>query len=323
MGLISKLRELKSIYNLVVADIVYQYRHAQSGLTSDNMDNRLSRIMILIHQLEKGLSHEIRRSDWGREKVYRLINYLNGLDEEMMRHDVVQTALSVLDKYKNDGEACKDASLLQSIDALHEFRKEGTDSWSGFKTVKEPDFVKSDETVWDFFKSRSSVREFSDRLVSDEDYRLALKLASLTPTACNRQTSRVYRFDDKKVIKQILDTQLGDQGWCMNASTLFVVVSNGSYFGIGIEARQAYIDGGMYAMNFCMGLHLQHIGTCFKMFVRSRREEKMFRKVTGIKAQEIPIVLICAGYYPEDGHTMYAPLSHRLSVTHVDDSVTC
>ncbi len=312
MGLMTRLRQLKSIYNVVLADIAFQYRYSLSNLTPDNPDNRLARIMLLIHQLEKGLSHEIRRSDRGKEKAYRLISHLNALEGDMMKHDVVQTAISVLEKYRNDEAACKDAALLSGIDALLEFKKDGIDSWSGFKTVNEPDFKKSENTIWYFFKSRSSVREFSDKPISDEDYKLALEFASLTPTACNRQTSRVYKFGDKKVIKQILDTQLGDQGWCMNASTLFVVVSNGSFFDVNMESRQAYIDGGMYAMNFCMGLHLQHIATCFKMFVRSRKEEKEFRRVTGIKPQEIPIVCILAGYYPEDGHAVPAPLSHRL-----------
>lgn len=314
MRLITKLRQFKSIYNQVVADIAFQYRYSLSDLTSDNIDNRLARIMLLIHQLEKGLSHEVRRSDWGKEKAYRLVGYLKALDSEMMQHDVVQTAISVLQKYKNDDAACKDALLLRDIDFLLEFRKSGTESWTGFKTVTEPDFKKSENTIWYFFKTRGSVREFSNRRISDEDFKLALDFASLTPTACNRQTSRVYKFEDKEIIKQILDTQLGDQGWCMNASTLFVVVSNGSFFDVNMESRQAYIDGGMYAMNFCMGLHLQHIATCFKMFVRSRREEKEFRKITGIKPQEIPIVCILAGYYPEDGHAVPAPLSHRLAL---------
>lgn len=312
MGFISKLRELKSIYNLVVADAAFQYRYSYSDLTPDNADNRLARIMLLIHQLEKGLSHEVRRSDWGKDKAYRLVGCINALDKDMMQHDVVQTAISVLEKYRGDEDASKDEALLSGIDALLEFKRDDIDSWTGFKTVTEPDFKKSENAIWHFFKTRGSVREFSNRRISDEDFKLSLEFASLTPSACNRQTSRVYKFDDKEIIKRILDTQLGDQGWCMNASTLFVVVSNGSFFGIGIEARQAYIDGGMYAMNFCMGLHLQHIATCFKMFVRSRREEKEFRKITGIKPQEIPIVCILAGYYPEDGHAVLAPRSHRL-----------
>lgn len=314
MGLITKLRQIKSICSMAIADIAFQYRYALSDLTPDNKDNRLARIMLLIHQLEKGLSHEVRRSDWGKEKAYRLIGYIESLEPDMVQHMIVQTAISVLEKYKCDEAACKDTSLLRSIDALLELKQDSTASWSGFKIVNEPDFKKSDEAIWHFFKSRSSVREFSEKKISDEDFRNALDFASLTPTACNRQTSRVYKFEDKEIIKRILDTQLGDQGWCMNASTLFVLVSNASFFDINIESRQAYIDGGMYAMNFCMGLHLQHIATCFKMFVRSCKEEKKFRKVTGIKSQEIPIVLILAGYYPEDGHPIYAPLSHRLNL---------
>lgn len=51
MGLMTRLRQLKSIYNVVLADIAFQYRYSLSNLTPDNPDNRLARIMLLIHQL--------------------------------------------------------------------------------------------------------------------------------------------------------------------------------------------------------------------------------------------------------------------------------
>lgn len=65
----------------------------------------------------------------------------------------------------------------------------------------------------------------------------------------------------------------------------------------GYERHQALIDGGLYAMNFVWGLHLNHIATCFKMFVRESKREKEFKKIANIPENEIPIVLIMAGHY--------------------------
>ena len=181
------------------------------------------------------------------------------------------------------------------------------------KKVSEPTFLCSSEAIWQFFSTRSSVRNFSNKEIPRVVFKNAERFASLTPTACNRQSSKVYFYKDKNIISEILDTQLGDQGWCNNASALFVVVGNGSYFNASYESKQVYIDGGMFAMNFCLGLHLQKIATCFKMYVRSPKEDRRFHKVTRIPQNEIPIVLIMAGYYPNDGKEYYSPLSYRQS----------
>lgn len=65
----------------------------------------------------------------------------------------------------------------------------------------------------------------------------------------------------------------------------------------GYEHLQGLIDGGLYAMNFVHGLHLNHVATCFKMFIREPKIEKEFKQITDIPDNEIPIVLILAGHY--------------------------
>lgn len=65
----------------------------------------------------------------------------------------------------------------------------------------------------------------------------------------------------------------------------------------GYERYQGLIDGGLYAMNLVWGLHLNHIATCFKMFVREPKREKTFKRIAKIPENEIPIVLVLAGHY--------------------------
>lgn len=153
------------------------------------------------------------------------------------------------------------------------------------------------------------MREYSEEPITEEEIEKAKLLAVTTPTACNRQASRVYVFKGED-IKKILATQLGDQGWCGNANTLFVITSNRSYFGGTYERMEPFIDGGLYAMNFVWGLHIQKIASCFKMFVRDPHLEIRFKKVTGISDAEIPIALIMAGHYKNI--PVYSPISYRL-----------
>lgn len=83
---------------------------------------------------------------------------------------------------------------------------------------------------------------------------------------------------------------------------------------------QPLIDGGLYAMNFDMGLHLNNIGFCFKMFVREPKIEKEFKQLTQIPKSEIPIVLILAGHYPK--HSIKSPKSVRINENNLFETVS-
>lgn len=52
-------------------------------------------------------------------------------------------------------------------------------------------------------------------------------------------------------------------------------------------------------MNLVHGLHLNHVATCFKMFVREPKIEKEFKQIADIPDCEIPIVLVLAGHYKD------------------------
>ena len=302
---------LVEIFRMLYCDFKYQMGYSLSSPFNNTEQMALAKIMLTMHQLEKGLSHNPKRKNWGGEKARELskniINFFN-LYQDNVR---VQTGIDILFKYSRDEAACKDEDLMKLIDEVIKYKRPGYD-YGGTKEVRMPVFQCEEDDIWQFFESRHSIRDYSDEEISTKEIEKAVKFASLTPTACNRQTSKVYAFRDKNLINKILDTQLGNQGWCNNAKVLFVIVGNGSYFNVSYESKQVYIDGGMYSMNFCMGLHLQKIGTCFKMFVRRPKEERQFRKITGIKDFEIPIVLIMAGHYPTDGNIHYSPKSHRI-----------
>lgn len=136
--------------------------------------------------------------------------------------------------------------------------------------------------------------------------------ARTTPTACNRQTSRVYTISDKERINDILNLQLGGQGWADNAPTMFIITGCMSCFGGITERQQVYIDGGLFAMNFVMGLHLYGIATCFKMFIRNYKLQDKVCKLCDIPRNEVPIVVVMAGHYRKTA--VKDPISHRFNI---------
>lgn len=229
------------------------------------------------------------------------------------RNELIILALNVLDKYSKDPFASSDKKIMSAIMQLTNTHKDllGVID-AGTKQVSPPPSFDED-SIRKFFNSRISVRTFSNSPITKEEIENALNFASYTPTACNRQTSKVYAFRDRGKIQEILDLQLGDQGWCNNADTLFVITGISTYFGGVYERHQVYIDGGLFAMNFVYGLHLQHIASCFKMYVRTPKILNEFRRACNIPQNEIPIVLVLAGHY--SNIESESPVSHRFSVS--------
>jgi len=62
-----------------------------------------------------------------------------------------------------------------------------------------------------------------------------------------------------------------------------------------------------------MGMHVQKIATCCKMYIRKPDLDKKFYIVTDIPKNEIPIMLILAGNYSDE--IIKVPHSYRFSST--------
>ena len=249
----------------------------------------------------------------GGEKAHSLCKSLDSyIAHGGKRNELFTLALNVLDKYLKDPFASSDNKTRAAIIRLTNTNKDlkGVIDAGTKKVSLPPSF--DEGSIRNFFTSRISIRSFSHAAITKEEIKTALDFASCTPTACNRQTSKVYAFRDRRKIQEILDLQLGDQGWCNNADTLFVITGIATYFGGIYERHQVYIDGGLFAMNFVYGLHIQHIASCFKMYVRAPKTMNEFRDVCNIPQNELPIVLVLAGHYPDKESE--SPLSHRFSV---------
>lgn len=297
---------LRRVYS---SDSKYLLKHLKD-LGVDKKDRSDAEIMLVMHALEKGMSFKQKKKGFGKEKSSALVDLLNrhillfGVDRQ------VTVASNVLNCYLRDPSGTEDADVREKIEQYISAHKDLLDnSEAGVKKVSKPEEVVPYAMVLDFFKSRSSVRDFSNIPLSKEEIDRALELASTTPSACNRQASRVYVIQNKQKIAEICDNQLGDQSWCNNADTLFFVTEVATFFGSLYERRQPYIDGGMFAMNLVMGLHAQGIASCFKMYIRHPDLDGKIRKIIGIPENEIPIVLVLAGHYPD--HDVTSPLSKR------------
>lgn len=300
---------LINFFGYYLNDYLYMVKYSLSS-PFDSKDRMLARIMLVMHALEKGMSFPKDRI-FGEEKANTLAIMLEKYLTKYKCNNICIIALNVLSEYLKQPNSTDNQKIRKKISTLLQKYKENiVENYAGVKKVTGP-FVFNKKEIESFYKSRASIRDFSNVIVSDEEIKSALKIATTTPSACNRQTCRVHAYRDKVLIDKILDNQLGNQGWANKATILFIITSNTSYFNCGYERYQAFIDGGLFAMNFDMGLHLNNIASCFKMYIRTPQMDKKFRKICNIPDNEIPIVLILAGHYPS--YEITSPKSVRIS----------
>lgn len=296
---ITRRAQLKwKINRIYASDSKYQMRYMR-GFCRDSKDKSDAEIMLIMHALEKGMSFPVKKMGYGKEKSLSLVELLikhiskYGIDRQVV------VATNILHSYISDSYSVSDVDVRNKIeDYLKAHNNLLSPMVGGAIVIKKPEGNPSYEDIKKFFDNRTSVRMYSDIPLTKEEIDRAIDIAKSSPSACNRQASRVYVVKNKQLMARVFDNQLGDQGWCNNADTLFVVTSISSYFGSLYERHEPYIDGGMFAMNLVMGLHAQGIASCFKMYIREPELDGIIRSLLSIPDNEIPIILILAGHYP-------------------------
>lgn len=214
------------------------YKKHYLGASISDEDHLSARIMLVMHQLEKGMSFTNSKREFGGEKAKNLVLMIRTCISTYGVNDACKIAINVLHEYIKRDNATHNAEILKMINSLcTEYDELINDGYAGVKLISEPP-VFNKVLIKEFFNSRSSVREYSDMPVMESEFKEALSFASCTPSACNRQASRVHFFNTKAMIKRMIENQLGYQGWCDNASACFVVTVNESYFGGGTNGMK-------------------------------------------------------------------------------------
>lgn len=252
----------------------------------------------LYHSVEKGLSYQEYKAGFGKQNIEKLILSMRQYaDKYNANAFFYQTALSVLWQYidKNREYGLIDEELEKTVRSLS---GEPNDK-GGVISVSNPGPTVRTLGYKDFVESRHSIRQFSNEPVNVEVIRQAIELAQFTPSACNRQGWKCKVVSDKELIKKLMANQNGNRGFGEGIDKLVVIVSDLHYFSKGREVYQAFIDGGMYAMNMLHALHYCGIGTIPLSASLTTEQEENVRKLLKMEDSEILIMFVGCGNYPE------------------------
>ena len=254
------------------------------------------------HTIEKGLSMRNTRKGFGQPKVTRLLsqlekyNLLYGNIDITFLQNPINTIQNYINYTKSQGVDIK--VIENKLDGL--LGKTGlvaNANSGGIELLKKEDVLgKCDKTFESLLYSRHSIRYFSNVPVEESQIKKALELAQRTPSACNRQGWKTHVFQGDESI-QLIKWQEGSRGFEEEIRCSILVTANLKAF-LYYEVHQAYIDGGLYAMNLINALHSLGLGTIpLSCGFRYQKLKKL--RNFGIPDNEVPILIIGVGNLPD------------------------
>jgi len=279
-----------------------RYRRYSDSFLMNNKTELIGNIIKHYHVFEKGLTMPSTRLGFGQPKLITLIKeclkYIKLFDkyDPQLFH-----AISVIKEYdlfhKERKFKLEEKTIQQINQLLSKFpEKEPSSQSKGLSTSY---FKDSKSSFNEFSWSRHSVRNFSKNNISLKLISNALELARKTPSACNRQAWRTYVHSDVEKINQILKVQGGNRGFGHLTNKLIVITSELGVFGHAFERNQAFVDGGMYAMNLLYALHFNEIATCPLNCSVTPEKDKKLRQLCAISSSEVFVVMIACGIPPD------------------------
>ncbi len=265
------------------------------------------------HILEKGMSLEMPRKGFGCEKVEELLSILAEYEkkEYSKSNYAYQHALNVLDYYIqfqiNLGYINED--LFTKTRLVLKDKQDDDCNIIGrenIETLKKS--IHSEYSV--FFNSRHSVRQFSDKEIAMEDIEKAVCLAQKAPTACNRQATKVYIYEDQIINKRIGDHIWGNNGFRDKPNKYLVITCNISSFYDTFERNQLYVEAGFFSMALVEALHYYGVASCVLQNGEYKSRNIRLKEICGnIPNNEKIVLFIAIGYYKNE--FTYAESSRR------------
>ena len=266
-----------------------------------------SDIVMRVHTIEKGLSLKDVRPGFGVPKIIAILKLTEKYYRLFQDATLVVFVTSIIDEYiafnKTRGEVNDD--IVKRQEALKGKISEQAFSQNpvlhgGTLHFRKSDIQKAAHGEFpEFCAARHSIRSFTGKPVDVELIQKAFTLAESTPSACNRQPWAVWATMKKEEIIKVLELQTGARQFKEDVACVIVVSARMTAF-TSTEYHQAYVNGGMYAMNLLYALHYVGLGAIpLNLGVKEEQLNTIYN-FCGIEESNLPIMMIAVGDMEEE-----------------------
>ncbi|MDU1846680.1 MAG: nitroreductase family protein [Niallia nealsonii] len=313
----SKNKFLSSVYYLFAGEFKRENNavlngkrlHMKDLLEKKNNDYSLRRN---IHRIEKGLLMKPRKDTFAIRFIEETMNnfiFLLNENNRVINNSQLKWAYDVLDEYyKVVGEhpiIDKQKSIFYNLEIEKNITEEEL-RYIPYKRNLEYQSEISFEGLKRLSTVRRSVRWFSNEPVDRNKIDKALEIATLSPSACNRQPYRYLIINDKDLLKKVVKLPSGTAGFGHNIPCLIAVIGDLSAYPFERDRHLIYIDSSLSVMSFLYGLEVQELSSCVLNWPDIEKYEKKLEREINLKKYERVIMFIAVGNPDKDALVAYS-----------------
>lgn len=257
-----------------------------------------------IHRLEKGLSYLECKSVFAEKYIQETVSYLQEDNEiSILDRNTRMWGESVLDYYF---QICESTEKIASARKLYRACRSTNEykGWIPYLCKSRPKLTIDYNSFYQLSLRRRSIRSYLSKEVESHLIEKALRIAILSPSACNRQSFKFLFFNQKDFVKKISEIPGGVSGY--EIPSIAVVV--GRYRGYFDERdiNAPIIDSSLFVMAFLFALETLNLASvCINWPNLPDREEKI-RKLIHLERDEFIVMLIGIGYPSPEGKIPYS-----------------
>ncbi len=277
----------------------FLYRYDMSRFLSyscmnENDPERLAtKIRLLAHAIEKGMSLRNCKPGFGKEKILELISYC--------------------EQYENSGSFLDSQAILLAHETVKSYmnwqKQHGVivdfvpESYLRYKSVESisAGVIELDAKKGTDFENiaygRHSSRCYSEHPVPEDLVRKIVRIAQTAPSACNRQATRVHVCTDRNKVSKVMRLHGGARGFD-TPGAIFVITEDLHLYQNEYERNTAFVDGGIFVMNLLYALDSVGLVGCPLIWGSDPSDDEQLSEMLHIPKCEKIIAWVSAGYYP-------------------------
>jgi len=257
-----------------------------------------------IHRIEKGLSFPQRKDVFAEDYILETVNFLEANKSTgVFDSNTKAWGESVLDLYF---QTCQHSDKIEEAYKLYKAVRSQSNfaTWIPYRGDSRPKLSVEYESLYQLALRRRSVRFYLPKIIEADLIKKAMKIAALSPSACNRQSFKFLFFNDNNLVRKISQIPGGVSGYDIPS----VIVVVGSYRGYFDERdiNAPIIDSSLAVMSFLFALETLGLSSvCINWPNLLEREEKI-RQLIHLEKDEFIVMLIGVGYPSADGKIPYS-----------------
>lgn len=285
------------------------HRHAASAGQPRNLGNDRALIMYYTHSVEKGLSRQDFRPNFGIRPISALAQLMNDwIAGGSAPSDTFFTAACSAMRGYFDRHAGLGVDISEKQDLFSapvQTLISGAVPTGGVRHIstERPE----NRSFSELAATRVSMREFSADRVDPTLIEQAVQVALCSPSACNRQSARVHLVTDPVRIDQLLKLQAGLGGYD-RPPVLLLITSEASCFVEATERNQPFVDGGLFAMSLLYALEDSGLGSCALTAMLWHKRARAVREILDLPESECLVTFVAVGHKPPES---VIPFSRR------------